>query len=308
MDFDKLPNALIIGAAKAGTTSLYSILAQHKQVFTSKKKETWFFSNDDIFNKGGDWYQETYFADADGYSVRMEASPTYLLFSDKVSARIHEFYQNHAIKFIAIFRDPVQRAYSNYWHHVRLGHEPLSFAEAIYAEETRLKENWDSIYYHGKPRYGYFRGGNYATRLKSFLNIFPRDRFFFLLQEDLQNDFTSRIADLLTFLELENTDLLRPRTENESKKPSSRAISRVYKWSQKLEASSKSTSFATKRLREWIRRAFPWESYQYPPMDTDIEEYLRSQYLPEIKELEPLINRDLSDWYARGPKKAALIE
>ncbi len=297
MDFNKLPNALIIGAAKSGTTSLYSLLAEHKDVFVSKKKETWFFSNDDSFKKGGDWYQETYFAEAAGQAVRMEASPPYLLFSDKVAPRIKEFYQGHPLKFIAIFRDPTERAYSNYWHHVRLGHEPLSFPDAIRAEASRLEKDWQAIQYHGKPRFGYFQGGRYASQLKPYLNLFSRDQFFFLLQEDLQKDFEKRMAELLSFLEIDKTQTLMPALKNESTSPRNKGIANLYAWLQTVEAGNRSLSFVTKRLRKLIRERFTWDTFRYPPMDNEIEKYLRSQYLDEVKELELLINRDLSAWY-----------
>ena len=92
LDLSKLPNFFIIGAPKAGTTSLFNILETHPQVYGSSVKETGFFSKDDRYNKGLIWYQETFFQESQGFPVRMEATPTYLTWSEKTAHRIHDNY------------------------------------------------------------------------------------------------------------------------------------------------------------------------------------------------------------------------
>jgi Sulfotransferase family len=73
-----MPNLFIIGAAKAGTTALYDYLAQHPQVFLSPDKEPMYFSRDEYYARGPDWYEHLYFRGAENYPVRAEAPPHYL--------------------------------------------------------------------------------------------------------------------------------------------------------------------------------------------------------------------------------------
>src|SRR3712207_4809254 len=106
-----MPNLFIVGAAKAGTTALYDYLAQHPEVFLSRVKEPMFFSREDYYARGLDWYEAEYFGGAEDYPVRAEATPHYLYWSEKVAPRIKEVYGERPVKFIASFRDPVSRAY-----------------------------------------------------------------------------------------------------------------------------------------------------------------------------------------------------
>ena len=110
-----LPNFLIIGAAKSGTTALYDLLKQHPQVYLPFDKEPLFFSRDDYFAQGAEWYAERYFKEGESFRARGEATPHYLYWAEKVAPRIARTFGGRPPKFIAIFRDPVQRAYSWYW-------------------------------------------------------------------------------------------------------------------------------------------------------------------------------------------------
>jgi hypothetical protein len=205
------PDCLIIGAAKSGTTSLYNVLAGHPQISASREKETRFYSHDDRFDKGLDWYERQYFKGAPADAVRMEASPAYLTWSDKVAPRIRQSHDDDHVALVAIFRDPVQRAYSHYWHRVRLGHERLSFVDALAQEEDLLRASWDELSRAGNGRHGYLRASCYATRLRPFLRQFDRSRFLFLLQEDLEPErFQAAMSRLLGVLEVDDTVQLRP--------------------------------------------------------------------------------------------------
>jgi hypothetical protein len=297
MDFQKLPNLFIIGAAKAGTTSLFNILGNHSQIFGSEVKETGFFNMDERFQKGVDWYQETFFRDASKYPIRMEATPAYLIWSEKTARRIRETYtQQHSVKFIAIFRDPVQRAYSHYWHHFRLGIETLSFEDAILAEKDRLVQHWDELYQTGHGKYGYFRAGCYASCLKPFLQQFDMDHFFFMLQDDLAPEkFRNSILRLLLFLGVDETEQLLLQKLNVAALPRKRWFTNFYWQLKKTLLKPIYRTSVPKKLREEIY-TFLFPPFRYPQMDKDLERQLRHNYYDEIKELEHIINRDLSKW------------
>lgn len=296
MEFTAIPNFFIIGAAKAGTTSLFNILTNHSQVFGSAVKETNFFSNDDKFAQGYDWYQHSFFQNASTYPIRMEASPAYLTWSIKTAPRLQETYKSSDVKFAVIFRDPVQRAYSHYWHRVRLGHEELSFENAIQTEQDRLNKNWDELYRTGNGKYGYFRAGCYASRLRPFLEHFDRSRFIFLLQDDLlPKNFPNSINQLLSFLKIDETENLTSERANEATLPRNRWLTKTY-WALKR-------TFLKPLYRLWmppqfrkVMRSYLFPSFKYPPMNADFERRLRSMYLEEVQQLGQIIDRDLSAW------------
>ena len=297
MDFNKLPNFLIIGAAKSGTTSLFNIVAQHPGVFSSQVKETRFFSDDQNYLRGVDWYEVTHFKNTRNQLVRMEGTPAYLTWSEKVAPRIKEMYQGQPVKFAAIFRDPVKRAYSHYWHRVRLGTETApTFEEAIYTEKERLKENWDRLSTKGDGLYGYYRAGCYASRLKPFLELFPRERFYFMLQEDLSIENSLIMAGLFSFLGIDDNYPVKYLVSNESSAPRNEQIYSIYHRLKKTGLRRIVKVLTPRKFRRWLREDVLVKPYRYPPMDEEIKKELYSRYSYENQQLEKIIGRDLSHW------------
>ncbi len=292
----RLPNCLIIGAAKAGTTTLFNTLAGHPQVFASPVKETGFFSNDERFGRGLAWYGDEYFGRARTETVRMEASPAYLTWSEKVAGRIRQSYGTAPVTFVAILRDPVTRAYSHYCHRVRLGHESLSFADAIAQEERRLRDDWDALSRAGNGKFGYVRAGCYATRLQPFLERFDRSRFVFLLQEDLRaHRFPDAIRPLLGRLGLDASVPLRPLRLNAPTRARHRTLVRGYWGLKRTFLRAPYTALVPRPVRQRILGVlFPAASN--PPMDARIEQRLRERFAAEVKRCQDLIQRDLSHW------------
>ena len=144
-----LPTFLVIGAQKSGTTSLVHYLAAHPQVY-ARTDELHFF--DRYYERGLDWYSSQ-FEDAAAVG---ESSPEYM-FRPEVAPRIAADLPG--VKLVAILRDPVDRAYSQYWHNRTRGHEPLSFEDALAAEPDRASD---------LERYGYVGRGRYAEQLARF--------------------------------------------------------------------------------------------------------------------------------------------
>lgn len=299
MDFNTLPNLFIIGASKSGTTSLFEIIAQHPDTYASKKKETRFFSNDDRFNEGIDWYVKSNFPDASKFDVRYEATPAYLTWSEKVAPRIKALYRNHYVKFIAIFRDPVKRAYSHYWHRVRQGDEDpnrISFAEAIHTESKRIKDIYQWLEYEGNGLFGYYRAGCYATRLRPYLDTFSRENFFFMLQEDLYTNFDANIKKLLRFLNIDVTHSLNTLASNKSVLPRDQRVYDLFVKVKKTRIKQSLKLLIPPAMRRWVRNDAIMKPFHYPPMDSDIKAELYMLYEDEIKQLEEIIERDLSHW------------
>ena len=107
-----LPNFIIAGAEKSGTSSLLFYMSEHEDIFTPAKKEIHFFDDGDNFNEGIDWYKQ-WFTGWSGEKAIGECTPIYMYFPE-CAQRIHDVYPE--MKLIFILRNPVDRAYSNYWH------------------------------------------------------------------------------------------------------------------------------------------------------------------------------------------------
>ena len=126
---NKIIDFLVIGAARSGTTSLAAYLRSHPSIYLPLEKETCFFSDNDRYNKGVDWYLQSYFhCRKSENKIIGEATPAYMLFK-YIPERIFSTTPN--TKLIAILRNPIYRAYSHYRFAKRLGIESRDFNEAI---------------------------------------------------------------------------------------------------------------------------------------------------------------------------------
>ena len=201
-----LPSALIIGAQKSGTTSLYQYLVAHPDVVPPLTKEVHFF---DLHHaRGAGWYRGCFPYShllRDG-SLTLEASPYYLVHP---LAPLRAAQLLPQVKLIAILRNPVDRALSHYQHEVQKGREPLSVADAIEQESVRLageekRLTEDPTYYsYNHHRYSYIRRGLYLEQLRRWAQHFRRDQLLVLQSERLFRDPRKVMANVHGFLELQ---------------------------------------------------------------------------------------------------------
>ena len=301
-NFDRMPNLFVIGAAKAGTTALYSYLAQHPQVFLSRVKEPEFFSKEEYYSRGLDWYQDWHFEGAEDYPVRAEATPHYLYWSEKVAPRIKEAYRGLPVKFIVSFRDPVSRAYSMYWNMVREGIEDLAFDEALRVEERRLKQNRNELYQLGSMAYGYSAGSRYASLLQPYLKLFSPENFFFVFQDDLRSRADETCKEVFEFLGIDSSLEINPSNSNPAAMPRSRLLHKALRRRPLFKEFIK--PFIPIRVR-LVRRSLKSKIMKvnlketaYVPLHPQLAHELRWSYTTEIEELEKIIGRDLSSWKA----------
>ena len=293
---ERFPNFFVIGVSKSGTTSLYDVLRQHPQVALSTVKEPSFFSDDDHYEKGLDWYLETQFSHARGFPARGEMTPRYLYWGEKVAPRIHAACGDQP-RFIAVFRDPVARAYSAYWHVVRLGVEPLSFEDGLAQEEERLRAHPDLFDRQGKLGWLYYRAGLYAEQLKIYFELFPRDSFQFFLTEDLRDDFRGTMKKIFTFLRVDPNFEPASAERNAASMPRSRRIDdAINKTAWYKEIFKRVIPLPMRhRLRKTLSN-LNQSPFDYPPMNPETKKMLREKYRPSIRQLESLLQRDLSHW------------
>lgn len=183
-----LPDFLIIGAAKSGTTSLFHYISQHPGIATPSVKEVNYFSNARNFPYGEDWYRAHFPTKKHidnlslklGYPARTgEATPSMNINSYAINA--------HALvpeaKIVIILRNPVDRAYSQYQHQVRkIPGEKLSFWDAIQKEAERTSEDLvknlcdPNNVGHDLRRYGYTHRSKYIDQIEHWLHYFRKDQ------------------------------------------------------------------------------------------------------------------------------------
>jgi len=187
-----LPDFLIIGAQKCGTTSLHSYLCQHPRLFASPiKKELFFFDGSryrksDSFAKGERWYRAHFPRRREvGEDARIFESTTHYLFHPLAPGRI--FNLAPRTKLIALLRNPGERAISHYWMAKRKFAESLPMLEAFQQEETRLEpvlrgRDYKSEFFN---YYTYKSRGRYQEQLDRYLALFPAQQILLLSSEEL---------------------------------------------------------------------------------------------------------------------------
>lgn len=207
-----LPDFLVIGAQRAGTSSLYKYLGRHPCVAPSLRKEVQYLSA--RHGRGVDWYRIHFPLAArrrlwEGVLGRpllsFEATPDYL-FHPLTPRRAADLLPE--ARLIVLLRDPVDRAYSHYRHNVRLGFEDLSFEAALAAEPHRLAGEMERLMadptYPAKSllRYSYFARGRYAEQLERWYEAYPPERLHVISSEDFYRRTPEVFREVLAFLEL----------------------------------------------------------------------------------------------------------
>jgi len=171
-----LPSFFVVGAQKAGTTSLHHWLAQQPDICLPRLKETHFFSSDEKYQLGIEWYIDQ-FPKCRKNSVIGEIAPEYM-FSKKAPYRIAKWINSP--KMIFIFRHPIERAFSQYLMAVSMGYENLTFRRALLEEYRRISR--DQV---ARSRYGYMTRGRYAEQIERYSKVFPDAELLFIKFDDL---------------------------------------------------------------------------------------------------------------------------
>ena len=206
-----LPNFIILGAAKAGTTALYHYLKQHPEVGMSRVKETNYLALKghplDFRGPGDADYIKPHavtteagyhdqFAHCEGKKAVGEASPLYL-YDPRVAGEIKALLPD--ARLVAILRHPVDRAYSAFLHLIRDRRETTDdFLEALRREPDRIADHWEHIWH-------YVAMGRYAEQLDRYLALFPREQIRIYIYRELRKDPQGLLRDLYTFLDIDPT-------------------------------------------------------------------------------------------------------
>lgn len=293
------PDFFIVGAAKSGTTSLYNYLRQHPNVFMPIEKEPFFF---------GDWRASVSREDLEGYlrlfedagedTVAGEASTTYL-YSESAASEIKQFQPR--AKIIMVLRNPVDRAYSQYWHNVRQELVSSSFEEELEEEEKRLREGWRGFYPGEEPPSYYIKSGRYAEQVARFLEVFGSDSVRIYFFEDLGTDAQSVCRDVFSFLRVDPDWPVNVRGVYNVSGPIrnaflGRLITRRL-WIKEVAKRVLPVSWL-RAVREWVLQK---NVATVPEMNPETRRRLQRLFEEDILYAQKVTGRDLSHWLARPP-------
>lgn len=296
----KMPNFLIIGTQKAGTSALTHYLKQHPQIYMSPVKEPGFFDLEgEKQNFCGPGDQEAYsltVTDIESYCKLFQGvtnetaigeATTWYLQSIKAPERIHYYIPD--AKLIAILRNPVDRAYSAYMHAIRDGREPLAdFALALEDEDKRIRNNWGMLW-------RYKQMGFYSIQIKRYFEKFDRNQIRIYIYDDLNDNPTELLKDVFHFLGVEDTFMPKVFTRiNISGIRQSKTIETLLDDKNLIKKILKPV-FPIK-LRKNLANYIRTKNYMKYDFPIEIKIQLKSIFRNDICKLQELLQRDLSKW------------
>jgi len=263
-----LPTFVIVGAQKCGTSSLHRMLRQHPQISMSRPKELHFF--DQHFDRGLEWYSAQ-FEKTWRHKHVGESTPVYM-FGPRARSRLIETLPKARI--VAILRNPVDRAYSHYWHDLRRQeagrHDrfvPATFEAALALESPADFGSLDeeAAAAARRRKISYVGRGRYVEQLEPFVEAYGRDRVHVMLLEDLIREREAALRGLFAFLRVR-------------KKPA---------------AEIREVHVNRYRQPDESGKARP---AKYPPMESTTRKLLVEHYRPHNERLAAWLGRDLSHW------------
>jgi len=212
------PEVYLIGAQKAGTTTLAYLLCQHPNICIAKTKEPHYFTSNS--SKSLAWYQKQFLNHENTICIDASTSYSFAPLSVENSQYNNQQFQNipqkiYSInpnaKFIYLLRDPIERTYSGYWHSFNTGREHRSFGEAI------------------RNDYFHLDVSNYYGQLSLWLEYFPLESFLFLLFEDMKNNSEQAAKKCFKFLEIDSENIKLNLQEHRNKTESVNFVGRRFK-------------------------------------------------------------------------------
>jgi hypothetical protein len=294
-----LPNFLILGAAKTGTTSIYRYMKQHPEIYMSPAKEPRFFIfenqtlnfqgiGDEIETAKTSLYDYQQLFDKVATEKAIGEATTMYLWSEKAPQRIK--YHIPDAKLIAMVRNPVDRAFSNYLHLRQAKREPIvDFAQAIQQEPQRIKDNWWPFWYYKDQ-------GFYYRQLQRYFTLFDRSQIKVYLYEDFKTDPLRLLQDIFQFLEVDSDFKLNLAEKVRRSRPVPQNKTLHSLVSQPNAIKSFLKPLLPKNLRHNIVNKINKKNLAKPQVSPEIRQQLIAEYRIDILQLQDAIARDLSSW------------
>jgi hypothetical protein len=310
-----LPDFLIIGAPKAGTTALHAALATHPVLYMSPVKEPKFFLTEGPPpSRGGGpgdiatwrehvWRQVDYeglFAAAPAGQLRAESTPFYLY--DRVAQRrIRDLIPD--VKMIAMLRDPVERAHSNWTHLWSAGLDPIGdFVRACADEDRRVAAGWAHFW-------RYTRLGRYGEQLEHLYTVFPQEQVLVLRYRDLVDAPVRTLDQICGFLGVEQGVLTEVPRENVTAHPAGsvghRAVSSVIRAA--AAASRHLPGTTGMALTSPLERMLQRNARPRQPLTWEQRQAVLPYFESDIRLLEKVTEADFSDWLQPRERSGGLV-
>ena len=251
-----LPTMLVAGVQKSGTGTMRTALGLHPQILMTRQKELHFF--DRHFDRGVEWYESQFTPNRRQIQFG-EATPDYLYdreARERMAATLPD------AKFIVILRDPVDRAYSHFWHTGRKGWEDKTFEEALELEPERIA----TPVLEERSRYSYVDRGRYIDQLVDLAARHDRSLIHVVLLDDLKVDQAAALETLFKFLDVDPEP----------------ALSMPQQWRNRSRA-----------VDPELGKVVPTE---YPPMNPQTRTRLAEVFEEPNRRLAEWLGRDLSGW------------
>lgn len=271
-----LPRFIIVGCMKSGTSTLSHHLREHSAVYMPSG-EIFFFSSNRLYQRGLEWYSRFFSKAGKNPSLLIGEKSNSYSYNPVAAERIHSALPD--VKLIWIFRNPVDRTYSNYLHQRVQGMECHSFLTALKREKRRVRRN---IFM------GYQERSKYHLQVRHFLQFFPPEQMHYLLFEDLIRDPQGEMNRLCDFLHIPHENI-KTRGRHDNPSPVMRFV-----W----------LLWLVRRL--FGRRTRVWQIIQHfckrktgaknPPMPADLRARLHDGFAPHNEELARLTGLDLRAW------------
>ncbi len=292
-----LPNLLIVGAAKSGTTSLHNYLKKHPEIFMSNHKEPHFLINKEIgenrIPKAVKTLNEysSLFDGSDTFKYRGESSAMYLQFPNIAIKNIKKYLEKN-IKIIIMLRNPIDRAFSGYQHVKRFNvDEELTFEQALAVCEDRYFKQTSLT-----PATRYIHIGMYYDFVKKFMHSFS-DQIHVIIYDDFITDTQNELSKVFSFLKVKKIEI------NITEK----YMVGGWKWKNSF---FKNTFMKNSFLKRIIKKIAPFEFlriflndlFKYlftmpdDKMDISVRKKLQNIYKNDVINLSNLLNRDLNFW------------
>jgi Sulfotransferase family len=293
----RLPNFLVIGAAKSGTTSLHYYLKQHPDVYLPIKKELHYFAYENMKRATGGpgdrniishicqsrQAYEVFYTEARAQTAIGEVSPSYLYFSDVGKRMLEELKKP---KIIAVLRNPIERAFSQYMHLVRDNRESLGFYDALLAEKGRIANGWGALW-------RYAESSLYSQRLKTYLDLFGDQHVKIFLYDDLSKTPELVMQELFAFIGVDPSYQIDvDRVYNRSGKPKSRFVADLL--AKPNSVKSLAARWVPESLREPLKlRLQNLNTGSKGRIDDRSRAYLKEFFAQDIGEVQRMLDRPL---------------
>lgn len=309
-----LPDFLVIGAPKAGSTALHAALAQHPGLYMSPVKEPKFFLSDGPPPaRGGpgdaQTYREHVWRRAD-YEALFEAAPAGALRGESTPLYLHDPAAHRRIrelipqaKLIAVLRDPVERAHSNWTHLWSAGLEPIGdFVQACEEEPRRIEAGWASFWH-------YISLGRYGEQLEQLYRVFPREQVLILRYLTLVDSPDETLDRICGFLGVEPGMISTVPRENVTAHPEATLRYRTLSRALRVAAAAGSVlpGTAGNSLKDSLEHRLQRSAPSRQPMSWDEREQVLPKFSADIRRLEQITGDDFSFWLRPRERSGGMV-